>query len=263
MAGFRDVERRLTALDRGHIDQSYDAIRYTAEADRGVRPRCRPVSERAGEQRHGESAVATMAPSAEDSAANSIAAFREATTDHLVWTSAELQSLIFPGGDGDDVHRLTLRAAQVARIGRLEFGLPGPAKLVSVRMNGVRAESQREGSRFRLPTITHGGLQTLEIQYLIPSDRDFLRNRQTIPVPRVDAPVLGFRWLFAFPPEAPPDGRAERSATLATARTDAVVAAILWSAGTRRLGIVQSTVQNGLVRTVATFQIRDGRREHS
>lgn len=146
--------------------------------------------------------VAIAAPTATDSAGHSNAAFREAATEQLVWTSAELRSLIFPGGDGDDVHLLSLRAAQVARVGRLEFDLPKPAELVSIRMNGVRAESQREGSRFRLPTIPQGGLQSLEIQYRVPSDRDFLRNRQTIPVPRVDAPVLGFRWLFAFPPEA-------------------------------------------------------------
>lgn len=146
--------------------------------------------------------VATTTPATNDPVGQSNAAFREAATEQLVWTSAELRSLIFPGGDGDDVHLLSLRAAQVARVGRLEFDLPGPAELVSVRMNGVRAESQREGSRFRLPTIPQGGLQSLEIQYRVPSDRDFLRNRQTIPVPRVDAPVLGFRWLFAFPPES-------------------------------------------------------------
>lgn len=146
--------------------------------------------------------VATTAPANVDPVGHSNAAFREAATEQLVWTSAELRSLIFPGGDGDDVHLLSLRAAQVARVGRLEFDLPRPAELVSVRMNGVRAESQREGNRFRLPTIPQGGLQSLEIQYRVSSDRDFLRNRQTIPVPRVDAPVLGFRWLFAFPPEA-------------------------------------------------------------
>ncbi len=146
--------------------------------------------------------VATAAPATDDPLGISSAAFREAATEQLVWTSAELRSLIFPGGDGDDVHLLSLRAAQVARVGRLEFDLPGPAELVSVRMNGVRVESQREGSRFRLPTIPQGGLQTLEIQYRVASDRDFLRNRQSLPVPRVDAPVLGFRWLFALPPEA-------------------------------------------------------------
>lgn len=144
---------------------------------------------------------APATPASDDPVTSSVA-FREAATEQLVWTSAELRSLIFPGGDGDDVHLLSLRAAQVARVGQLEFDLPGPAELASVRMNGVRAEARREGSRFRLPTIPQGGLQTLEIQYRIPSDRDFLRNRQTIPVPRVDAPVLGFRWLFAFPPEA-------------------------------------------------------------
>lgn len=146
--------------------------------------------------------VATAAAATDDPLRNSSAAFREAATEQLVWTSAELRSLIFPGGDGDDVHLLSLRAAQVARVGRLEFDLPGPAELVSVRMNGVRVESQREGFHFRLPTIPKGGLQTLEIQYRVPSDRDFLRIRQSIPVPRVDAPVLGFRWLFALPPEA-------------------------------------------------------------
>jgi hypothetical protein len=128
--------------------------------------------------------------------------FREAATEQLVWTTAELRSLIFPGGDKDDAHVLTLRAAQVARVGRLEFELPAPAELVSVRMNGVRTESERDDQRFRLPAIPQGGLQTLEIQYRVPSDRDFLRNRQTLPVPRVEAPVLGFRWLFAFPPDA-------------------------------------------------------------
>ncbi len=146
--------------------------------------------------------VASAAVATDDPLANSSAAFREVTTDQLVWTSAELRSLIFPGGDGDDMHLLSLRAAQVARVGRLEFDLPMPAEMVSVRMNGVRVESQREGSRFRLPTIPQGGLQTLEIQYRVPSDRSLLRNRQSIPVPRVDAPVLGFRWLFALPPEA-------------------------------------------------------------
>ena len=146
--------------------------------------------------------AAITSPLTDDSASNSGAAFREAATEQLVWTSAELRSLIFPGGDGDDVHLLSLRTAQVARVGRLEFDLPSPAELVSVRMNGVRAESQREGHRFRLPTIPQGGLQTLDIQYRVPSDRDFLRNRQTLPVPQVSAPVLGFRWLFAFPPEA-------------------------------------------------------------
>ncbi len=146
--------------------------------------------------------VAITAPAATDPVGHSSGAFREAATGQLVWTSAELRSLIFPGGDGDDVHVLSLRAAQVARVGRLEFDLPKPAELISIRMNGVRAESQREGNRFRLPTIPQGGLQSLEIQYRVASDRDFLRNRQTIPVPRVDAPVLGFRWLFAFPPEA-------------------------------------------------------------
>ena len=146
--------------------------------------------------------AATTVSAADHQEGNSGAAFREAATEHLVWTSAELRSLIFPGGDGDDVHLLSLRAAQVARVGQLEFDLPNPAELVSVRMNGVRAESQREGHRFRLPTIPQGGLQTLDIQYRVPSDRDFLRNRQSLPVPRVSAPVLGFRWLFAFPPEA-------------------------------------------------------------
>lgn len=146
--------------------------------------------------------VTITAPTTTDPVGSLNAAFREAATEQLVWTSAELRSLIFPGGDGDDVHLLSLRAAQVARVGRLEFDLPEPAELVSVRMNGMRVESQREGNRFRLPTIPQGGLQSLEIQYRVPSDRVFLRNRQTIPVPRVDAPVLGFRWLFAFPPEA-------------------------------------------------------------
>ncbi len=146
--------------------------------------------------------VATAAAATDDPLANSSAAFREAATEQLVWTSAELRSLVFPGGDGDDVHLLSLRAAQVARVGRLEFDLPMPAELTAIRMNGVRVESQREGNRFRLPTIPQGGLQTLEIQYRVPSDRDFLQNRQSIPVPRVDAPVLGFRWLFALPPES-------------------------------------------------------------
>lgn len=146
--------------------------------------------------------ASTPIPAADPSVTNSGAAFREATTEQLVWTSAELRSLIFPGGDGDDVHVLSLRAARAARVGVLEFDLKEPAELVSVRMNGVRAESQREGTRFRLPTITQGGLQTLEIQYRVPSDRDFLRNRQTIPIPRIAAPVLGFRWLFALPPES-------------------------------------------------------------
>ena len=144
----------------------------------------------------------TATPAAAESPNNTGAAFREAATEQLVWTSAELRSLIFPGGDGDDVHLLSLRAAQVARVGRLEFDLPAPAELVSVRMNGVLAQSQREGIRFRLPTIPQGGLQTLEIQYRVPSDRDFLRNRQSLPVPRFAAPVLGFRWLVALPPES-------------------------------------------------------------
>ncbi len=130
------------------------------------------------------------------------AAFHEAATEQLIWTSAELRSLIFPGGDGDDAHVFSLRAAQVARVGRLEFELPAPAELVSVRMNGVRTETERNDRHFRLPAIPQGGLQTLEIQYRVPSDRDFLRNRQTLSVPRVDAPILGFRWLFAFPPDA-------------------------------------------------------------
>ena len=146
-------------------------------------------------------ATARAAP-AHDSELSADAAFREAATEQLIWTSAELRSLIFPGGDGDDAHVFSLRAAQVARVGRLEFELPAPAELVSVRMNGVRTEPERDGQRFRLPTIPQGGLQTLEIQYRVPSDRDFLRNRQTLPVPRVEAPVLGFRWLFAFPPDA-------------------------------------------------------------
>ncbi len=129
-------------------------------------------------------------------------AFRTAVTEQLVWTSAELRSLIFPGGDGHDVHWLTLQAAQVTRVGRLEFELSEPAELVSVRMNAVRTEVECEGSRFRLPSIPQGGLQTLEIQYRVPSDTNFLWNRQSIPVPRVDAPVLGFRWQFALPPNA-------------------------------------------------------------
>ena len=120
----------------------------------------------------------------------------------LVWTSAELRSLIFPGGDGHDMHWLSLRAAEVTRVGRLEFELPLPADLVSVRMNGVRTEPQQKGRLFQLPSIPQGGLQTLEIQYRVPSDRDFLRNRETIPLPRLDAPVLGFYWLFALPSEA-------------------------------------------------------------
>jgi hypothetical protein len=127
---------------------------------------------------------------------------RDAATEQLIWTNAELRSLIFPGGDGDDAHVFSLRAAQAARVGRLEFELPAPAELVSVRMNGVRTEPERDQRRFRLPAIPQGGLQSLEIQYRVPSDRDFLRNRQSIPVPRVEAPVLGFRWLFAFPPDA-------------------------------------------------------------
>ncbi len=146
----------------------------------------------------GISATAT----APDLALSTDAAFREVATEQLVWTSAELRSLIFPGGEGDDAHVFSLRAAQVARVGRLEFELPAPAELVSVRMNGVRTEPERDDRRFRLPAIPQGGLQTLEIQYRVPSDRDFLRNRQMLPVPRVDAPVLGFRWLFAFPPDA-------------------------------------------------------------
>ena len=146
--------------------------------------------------------IATGQPTTEDAAARGGTSFREAATEQLVWTSAELRSLIFPGGDGVDVHSLSLHAAQAARVGRLEFHLPAPAELVFVRMNGVRAESQREGDRFRLPTVPVGGLQTLEIHYRVPSDRDFLRNRQSVPVPRVDAPVLGFRWLFAMPPDA-------------------------------------------------------------
>lgn len=146
--------------------------------------------------------VATAAIGTDDPLANSNAAFPEAATEQLVWTSANLRSLIFPGGNGDDMHLLSLRAAQVARVGRLEFDLSTPAEMVSVRMNGIRVEPQREGSRFRLPTIPQGGLQTLEIQYRVPSDRTLLRNRQSIPVPRVNAPVLGFRWLFALPPEA-------------------------------------------------------------
>ena len=146
--------------------------------------------------------IATGVPTADDAAAHGSTSFREAATEQLVWTSAELRSLIFPGGDGDDVHLLSLRAAQAARVGRLEFELPTPAELVFVRMNGVRAESQRNGNRFALPTIPLGGLQTLEIQYRVPSNHGFLRNRQSVPVPRVDAPVLGFRWLFALPPDA-------------------------------------------------------------
>ncbi|MFM9963168.1 MAG: hypothetical protein ACKV2Q_18325 [Planctomycetaceae bacterium] len=144
----------------------------------------------------------TRGPLAPESAISSDAAFREAATEQLIWTSAELRSLIFPGGDGHDAHVLLLRAAQVARVGRLEFELPAPAELVAVRMNGVRTEPERDDHRFRLPAIPQGGLQTLEIQYRVPSDRDFLRNRQEVPVPRVGAPVLGFRWLFAFPPDA-------------------------------------------------------------
>ena len=124
------------------------------------------------------------------------------TSPALVWTSAELRSLIFPGGDGDDMHWLSLRAAEITRVGRLEFGLPTPADLVSVRMNGVRTETQQNGRTFQLPSIPQGGLQTLEIQYRVPSDRDFLRNRETIPIPSLEAPVLGFYWLFALPPEA-------------------------------------------------------------
>ncbi len=123
-------------------------------------------------------------------------------TEQLVWTSAELRSLIFPGGDGHDVHWLTLQAAQVTRVGRLEFTLSEPAELVSVRMNAVRAEVERDGSRFRLPSIPQGGLQALEIQYRVPSNTNFLWNRQSVPVPRVEAPVLGFRWQFALPPNA-------------------------------------------------------------
>ncbi len=144
----------------------------------------------------------TRAAPKQDSELSADVAFRAAATEQLIWTSAELRSLIFPGGDGDDVHVFSLRAAQVARVGRLEFELPAPAELVSVRMNGVRTEPEREDRRFRLPSIPQGGLQTLEIQYRVPSDRDFLRNRQRLPVPRVEAPVLGFRWLFAFPPDA-------------------------------------------------------------
>lgn len=120
----------------------------------------------------------------------------------LVWTSAELRSLIFPGSDGHDMHWLSLRAAEATRVGRLEFGLPAPAELVSVRMNGVRTESQQSGRTFQLPSIPQGGLLTLEIQYRVPSDRDFLRNRETIPLPTLNTPVLGFYWLFALPPEA-------------------------------------------------------------
>ena len=144
----------------------------------------------------------TRATSANGSPIATDAAFREAATEQLIWTTAELRSLIFPGGDGDDAHVLSLRTAQVARVGRLEFELPAPAELVAVRMNGVRTEPERDDRRFRLPAIPQGGLQTLEIQYRVPSDRDFLRNRQSLPVPRVEAPVLGFRWLFAFPPDA-------------------------------------------------------------
>ncbi len=122
--------------------------------------------------------------------------------DHLVWTRAELRSLIFPGDDGFDRHRLSLESASATRVGRLEFDLAGPAELVSVRMNGVRAETQHEGVRYRLPSIPKGGLRSLEIEYRLPSDRDFFRNRQTLPVPQVTGTVLGFRWLFALPPDA-------------------------------------------------------------
>lgn len=130
------------------------------------------------------------------------AAAPPAVTEQLVWTSAELRSLLFPGADGEDRHALTLRAAHSTRVGRLEFELPEPARLASVRINGVRAEPEQNENRFRLPAIPQGGLQVLEIQYSSPSSRDFLRNRQTVPVPRVDATVLGFRWLFALPPNA-------------------------------------------------------------
>ncbi len=165
------------------------------------------------------------------SASDGTEAGRLSHETQLVWTSAELRSLIFPGGDGNDRHWLSLVAAQSTQVGRLEFDLPEPAELVSVKMNGVRAEPQREASRFQLPSIPQGGLLSLEIQYQVPSDRGFLRNRQTLPVPRVgmrvrrgglsldhpdsepvgtdsqstifvDAPVLGFRWLFALPPDA-------------------------------------------------------------
>jgi hypothetical protein len=123
-------------------------------------------------------------------------------TGPLTWISADLQSLIFPGGEGHDVHTLQLRSAQATSVGQLEFELPPPAELLSVRMNGVRTEPQRADERFRLPTVPQGGLRTLEIQYRVPSDREFLRNRQSFPLPRLNGPVLGFRWLFAMPPDA-------------------------------------------------------------
>lgn len=120
----------------------------------------------------------------------------------LVWSTAELRSLIFPGGDGHDRHWLTLKPPIPTRVGRLQFELPAPAELVSVRMNGVRTEPQLENGRYRLPSIPQGELESLVIQYQLASDHGFLRTRQAVPLPKVDAPVLGFRWLFAMTPES-------------------------------------------------------------
>ncbi|MCH7989192.1 MAG: hypothetical protein IID46_08590, partial [Planctomycetes bacterium] len=128
--------------------------------------------------------------------------------------SLTLQSLIFPGRDGNDIHQATFHLIEDIRAGQFQFELPAPSTLTAVQLNGKPVEPLREGASYKLPPIPANRPNSVVIQYRCPSSESFIQKSREIVVPKTSYNVLSFDWKFALPPDIWLTGKPESMAVL-------------------------------------------------
>jgi hypothetical protein len=128
--------------------------------------------------------------------------------------SLKLQSLVFTGRGGNDIHQATFHLKEDIKACLFQFELPAPSSLTAVQMNGKPVDPLREGTSYKLPPIPANRPNIVIIQYRSPSSSYLIQELREIVVPKTSYNVLSFDWKFALHRETWLTGEPESLALL-------------------------------------------------
>jgi hypothetical protein len=110
-----------------------------------------------------------------------------------------LRSVIFPGGQGQDLHHAEYLIEGDSSSDHFRFTMPEAAKLVNVRLNGRSFTPSHQEQDILLPQLAPNQRNVVEIHYLSRSAGNLLRNSRDVLLPQVSHTILSFDWEFALP----------------------------------------------------------------
>ncbi|MDA0832537.1 MAG: hypothetical protein O2955_08715 [Planctomycetota bacterium] len=122
-------------------------------------------------------------------------------------TVVNLQSQIFADGTGENHHRVRFDLLGDVQSVEFVYELPPHVNWIATRVNGQEVHPQYRGVQ-HVVSLSLATVETLaarspssqiEIEYQEPAKAVWLWNREQIPLPRVDIPVVQFHWEIQLP----------------------------------------------------------------